>query len=429
MASKLVYLSSSEASGPSILHQLFQNAVVEARPSGHVGRISEVLQKAFYLRQVQCSELTSNYALNSNERLPPLFPSVDEAFKKWPIVGYPAWGKFALRAFLQAINLEKAKHDKKSRAHGKTDDDPDTILAFFQTSTGRQAPMTIDPSNSMHDNVIKGRWFFSALTSQSTKVSLHFIRKTGIIGQDRTIRDIKKTIEAFVASPNSVLQLLDVYVTHPTHWILVTPRVSFPLSRLLKEPKLIKLWGSSLQPENPIPEWVIRDIFIAVIHAAQELHSMRIVHRNLQPESIFCLKTPTTPCNPKFSRFSFAKGSEDSMQEALGVSNRRYLPLGAKDEAVSKLKERHYQRADIRFIVLSIYDLFDTPNPKRPGKDRASYFDRKWDIKNSLDRPVSPTIHSLLEKVLPQERWIEDPMSMDDLVAVANQWKKEPLGH
>ncbi|KAI9230150.1 MAG: hypothetical protein DHS80DRAFT_29096 [Piptocephalis tieghemiana] len=387
---------------------------VEANPPGVIDRLPTAVQKGFYLNKVPCEKMMKSRKLYG--RFPPTLPSVKDASRLSSFLAYPIWAMCAKKAFQEAVKLEANRQkDKRSSAEQERETYKDNPFSFFTSK---------DP--------LDGHWFPGddhEGTKEPIPVSLYFYPKGGAHKSDAYRQEVKRTINAFAyGSPNGVLEPYDVYTRHPTHRILVMPRISFSLSTLINDPDLVQRQYPNLHLKNFMPEWVVRDIFLQVFRTINDLYSAGMAHRDLRPENIVCITAPKTFCSPKFIKFISSKKSSQNIEDAPAILRHRYQAVGGRMKDHLPLKKEHLLRTDVYSAVSIIHELLYAPHRNIPAESEGiEYVHRVWGPKSSVDRPLSATLNELFTRVLIQKNWIANPMSPEELILISAKWEKEEL--
>ncbi|KAI9226426.1 MAG: kinase-like domain-containing protein [Piptocephalis tieghemiana] len=239
-------------------------------------------------------------------------------------------------------------------------------------------------------------------------------------------KEIYASLQAYAVDPDRVVRIYDVYLHHPTHWIIIMEPALCDVSSLLRRVDMVRAWDPGYEADMPLPEAVIRDIYLPIIRTYAMLNKdKRLIHQDAKPENLLCFRPSPSrnhphpfPCYAKISDFGLSHLRGDDWPDGVDGTP-RYLPRVVlhHDFRRSLLTTKFRETVDVYGVIASIHELRFPKTDDQLLPDDKGYVARGWDPKE-----ISPELDRLFYHVLTPKEWENKPRTFIQLIPLLKAW-------
>ncbi|RKP15195.1 kinase-like domain-containing protein [Piptocephalis cylindrospora] len=244
--------------------------------------------------------------------------------------------------------------------------------------------------------------------------------------------EVRGTLKGYSMSVRRVVRIYDVYLHHPTHWVIIMETANSDLRDLLDQEEEVSKWVPGYQRGHPLPERLVRGLMMPVIAAYMRINEGGLIHRDTKVENLLCFPVPPTPKNPhpfpcflKIGDFGLARmpgelwgdgwsGTPDF--SSWNILNHNYAHQGLGWKAT----------VDVYGIVASIHELLFPQSQYRIRREK-NYLERRFPTVLKGRGRISLELIEIFKQVLKISAWNKNPQSFRALWPDFRKWANAQL--
>ncbi|KAI9227670.1 MAG: kinase-like domain-containing protein [Piptocephalis tieghemiana] len=312
--------------------------------------------------------------------------------------------------------MEKRPEDHHD-VHGSESANVD-LKSYF--TRGDKAPIRTDGrllGKGSFGKVYEGEWSensgaaFSKWKKVAIKATLKSANKEGRL---TFMSEMEGAMLTYPKAPKSTLRVLDVYLDHPTHWILVLEYAEYNLLSYLKAHTAAKVKDKAIEKvTRQLSEEEILRVFFPLFRASRNLSKSGELHADIKPENILLVRE-SDKLRPKLADFGLYRSKRYANFYTMQAGTPRYFPLEYLKRTNYKINTKHIESLDAYALILTLHECL-----MYPARDYLLSSDRGYKKnKNPADMPfrtISEPLRLLLRTVLTPGAWYKHPLTIQDL--------------
>ncbi|KAI9227127.1 MAG: kinase-like domain-containing protein [Piptocephalis tieghemiana] len=391
--------------------------------SGIISDGSRLQQHA--AKRIKCHLYERPY---NNPKLPrdyPLLPRHDIFFQFPSPTKHLYWAECAKRRFVDLIS--SVKEDKEKYENHKNI----SPLSYFTSPKARRTPFIIHPKSlggGGFGAVYSGSWFIDP-SGDGVPVAIKLISKASFANSLASLkRDVLGSFGMYAVAPDVTTRILDIYLEHPTHWIIILEKGDIDLFNWIDEHTYARKEGESKEMAM-VSEKTLRTFMLPLIQGLLTYSDIGGVHGDIKPENILLFRNKDGSYRAKITDFGASGHRKDPHFGTYPIGTSSYLPKewanNPQEWNVDPRKAlKRYQDVDAFALAATLHAALHAPygdiitTEHCDEHTSASFFPY---------RKVSPSLALIFDRFLQPGKWYNDPKPLSAMRSLIGKWKKEPL--